>query len=101
MSLYVPRQRQLARLLVQSGVSAQWITSEAPSALTRSALRLLGRQNLANCNAKTETPPEPCVKTMSPALTGRWPASATQAWGAGQGRSLVVPELLDKASRFR
>src|SRR6266481_7905617 len=40
----------------------------------------------ANCSAKTETPPEPCVKTVSPAVTRRWLVSATQAVTAAHGR---------------
>src|ERR1700730_13482719 len=43
-------------------------------------------QTRANCNAKTETPPEPWVRTVSPAVTRRWPVSATQAVTAAQGK---------------
>jgi hypothetical protein len=39
----------------------------------------------ANCSAKTETPPEPCVKNVSPAVARRWPVSATHAVTAAHG----------------
>src|SRR5258708_36263041 len=40
----------------------------------------------ANCGAKTETPPEPWVRTVSPAVIRRWPVRATQAVTAAHGK---------------
>ena len=66
--------------------------SEAASALSLSAVEVVAitraPSTLANCSAKTETPPEPCVRTVSPAVTRRWPVSATQAVTAVRGLSL-------------
>src|SRR6266446_7195235 len=68
------------------------MTSEAPSALSLSAFSAVevvaitrAPKTRANCRAKTETPPEPCVKTVSPAVTRRCPVSATQAVTAAHG----------------
>jgi hypothetical protein len=41
--------------------------------------------NMANCSAKTETPPEPRVKNVSPAVARWWPVSAPQAVTAAHG----------------
>ena len=40
---------------------------------------------LANCSAKTETPPVPCVSTQSPGLIFASTISARQAVSAAQG----------------
>ena len=68
------------------------ITSEAPNALSRSAFSAVefvaitrAPSTLANCSARTETPPEPSVKTVSPAVIRRWPVNATQAFTAARG----------------
>src|ERR1700730_10620364 len=68
------------------------MASEAPSALSRSAFSAVevvaitrAPKTRANCSAKTETPPEPWIRTVSPAVTRRWPVSATQAVTAAQG----------------
>src|ERR1700720_3485822 len=68
------------------------MASEAPSALSRSAFSAVevvaitrAPRTLANCSAKTETPPEPCVKTVSPAVTRRWPVNATRPGTAAHG----------------
>jgi hypothetical protein len=45
----------------------------------------------ANCSANTATPPEPWIRTVSPAVTRRWPVYATQAVTAAQGRVTCPP----------
>src|SRR5260370_6144529 len=69
------------------------MTSAARSALSRSAFSAVevvaitrAPKTRANCSAKTETPPEPWIRTVSPGVTRRWPVSATQAVTAAQGR---------------
>src|ERR1700720_1447584 len=74
---------QLARLHVPIRRLGVVITSEAPSTLSRSAFSAVevvaitrAPKTRANCSAKTATPPEPSIRTVSPALTRRWPVSA-------------------------
>src|SRR5258705_5303119 len=47
-------------------------------------------RSLASCSAKSETPPEPCVRTVSPART---PRSADQAVTAAHGSEAASSKL--------
>src|ERR1700680_2367 len=78
------------------------ITSEAPSPLSRSAFSAVevvaitrAPKIRANCSAKTETPPEPWVRTVSPAVTRRWPGQRYRGGhrGARQGRGFLEGEV--------
>jgi hypothetical protein len=95
---------QFARLLIPIRRLGVVDYLGGPSTLSRSAFSAvevvaitLAPKSWANCSAKTETPPEPCVKTESPAVTRRCPVSATQAVTAAHGRvaasSIQIPLL--------
>jgi hypothetical protein len=91
----------------QSGVSEQWITSEVPSALSRSALSVVEVVAITRAPKTSELQREDRDNDRAQRQDGvagshrKMARQCDAGVGAGQGRSLVVPELLDKASRFR